>query len=214
MTNLRDIFENSKKEMFFKELDYFRKLNDKQKESLFYPGMILSLAEYTNYPKEDARDLAIFSQVLYYSIEIHENIFKETENENNDLVILEGDHLYSKTFKKLTMSKHIKDISKVTDYVKTYSEKRIMLIDGLLSEKEVLDYKYKQVSKLITEIIAPDKEELLEITAKLTDLYMLFLKDDILFNGVKDKLIKDSKTNQPEEIQKIILDTIRSIGGE
>ena len=112
------------------------------------------------------------------------------------------------------MSKHIKDISKVTDYVKTYSEKRIMLIDGLLSEKEVLDYKYKQVSKLITEILAPDKEDLLEITAKLTDLYMLFLKDDILLNGAKDKLIKDSKTNQPEEIQKIILDTIRSIGGE
>lgn len=212
MTNLRDIVENSKKEMFFKGLDYFGKLNDKQKKTLFYPGMILSLAKYTNYPKEDARDLSIFSQVLYYSIEIHEKIFEE--NENIDLVILEGDHLYSKVFKQLTMSNHIKDISKVTDYVKTYSEKRIMLIDGLLLEEEVLNYKYKQISLLITEIIAPENEELLEITAKLTDLYMLFLKDDVLFKDEKDKLIKDSNEKHPEKIQKLILGIIKSIGGE
>lgn len=215
MNNLREVFEKSKKRMFFKDLDFFEKLDDKQRKTMFYPGMILSFADYTNYPLEDAKDLALLAQLLSYSIEIHEIICKDKEI--NDLVILEGDHLYSRVFLEITTSKHIKHISKFTDYIRNYSEKKIMFIDGLISLEEVNEYKYKRVSRVITEIIAPDNKELLEISEKISDLFILYAtrakKDMTEFEWAKEKFIIDSKKDYDSKMFGIIEYIINSMEG-
>lgn len=211
MDNLVEIFEKSKKEMFYKELDYFKKLNEKQKNTMFYPAMILNFSEYTNYPQEDAQELALFSQLLYYSIEIHEKIL--TDQIIDNLVILEGDHLFTKVFRKMTLTPQIKNISRFTDYIRNFSEKRIMFIDGLLSEKEVLNYKYRQIGKIIADVIAPENDIILEISIKLSELYMIYLKEEEKFEEEREKLIISiGEKNEPKIIM-IVENTIKYMGG-
>ena len=189
MNNLTEVFEISKENMFFRELDFFKKLTEKEKNSLFYPGLIINTAQYTGYPEEDGKELALLAQMLYYSIEIYEKILQNEEV--NNLVILEGDHLYSKVFQKINRSVHIENISKFTNYMKNFCEKRIMFLDGILPEEEVIEYKYKQVSKLVMEIIAEGNNEIMETALELSDLYIVYLKDEKAFLNKKKNLLNN-----------------------
>ncbi len=212
MNNLNEIFEKSKKNMVFKELDFFRKLNEKQIKSLFYPGLILNMANYTGYSEDDAKELALLSHLLYFSIEIHEKIL-EDEDVNN-LVILEGDHIYSGVFKKITRSVHINNISKFINYIKNISKKRIMFIDGIFKENEVTEYKYKQISKIVMEIIAEDNDEIMEIALKLSDLYIIYIKEDReKFLNEKNSIINYYKNQNNEKMFRTIKNIIYSMEG-
>ena len=214
MNKLIEIFENSKENMFFKELDFFRKLTDKEKNSLFYPGLIINIAQYTAYPEEDGKELALLAQMLFYSIEIHEKILEA--NEVNNLVILEGDHLYSKVFQKITRSVHIENISKFTNYMKNFCEKRIMFLDGILPEEEVAEYKYKQISKLVMEIIAEGNNEIMETALELSDLYIVYLKDEKAFLNKKKNLLNnyEKKDIGYFNLVKKIVDSMEGVASE
>lgn len=211
MNNLIEVFEESKKRMYFKDLDFFNKLDEKQIRTMFYPGLILAFAEYTNYSWEDAKELALLSQLLSYSIEIHEKIFQEEKIV--DLVVLEGDHLYISVFKEITTSNHIKDIGKFTDYIRTFSEKRIMCIDGILTEEEVNEYKFKHITKIITEIVAAGDTEIKKISEKLSDIFIIYLKDESKFEEAKEKFIIEIAKEYNPKILRATKYIIESMGG-
>ena len=211
MKDLSEIFESSKENMFFKELDFFKKLDEKQKMTLFYPGMILYFASYTGYSRENAKELALLSQLLFYSIEIHEKILKN--DEVNNLVILEGDHLYSNVFKKITRSIHIENIHLFTNYVRTFSEKRIMNLDGLLLEDDVVKYKYKEIARIIAEIVSKNNKVLLEISELLAELYIEFFADNNKFSDSKIKLIDKINLKYGLEYKDISEKIVKSMEG-
>ncbi|NCC80869.1 MAG: hypothetical protein EOM04_01160 [Clostridia bacterium] len=214
MNNLTEVFENSKENMFFKELDFFKKLTDKEKKSLFYPGLIINVAQYTGYPDKDAKELALLAQMLFYSIEIHEKILEA--NEVNNLVILEGDHLYSKVFQKITRSVHIENISKFTNYMKNFCEKRIMYLDGLITENKVTEYKYKQISKLVMEIIAEGNNDIMLTALELSSLYIVYLKNESIFPDEKKNLLNKFKEKDEKvfDLVKKIVDSMEGVASE
>jgi hypothetical protein len=214
LNNLTEVFENSKENMFFKELDFFKKLTDKEKKSLFYPGLIINVAQYTGYPEKDAKELALLAQMLFYSIEIHEKILEA--NEVNNLVILEGDHLYSKVFQKITRSVHIENISKFTNYMKNFCEKRIMYLDGLITENEVTEYKYKQISKLVMEIIAEGNNDIMLTALELSSLYIVYLKNESIFPDEKKNLLNKFKEKDEKvfDLVKKIVDSMEGVASE
>lgn len=214
MNNLTEVFENSKENMFFKELDFFKKLTDKEKKSLFYPGLIINVAQYTGYPEKDAKELALLAQMLFYSIEIHEKILEA--NEVNNLVILEGDHLYSKVFQKITRSVHIENNSKFTNYMKNFCEKRIMYLDGLITENEVTEYKYKQISKLVMEIIAEGNNDIMVTALELSSLYIVYLKNESIFSDEKKNLLNKFKEKDEKlfDLVKKIVDSMEGVASE
>lgn len=214
MNNLTEVFENSKENMFFKELDFFKKLTDKEKKSLFYPGLIINVAQYTGYPEKDAKELALLAQMLFYSIEIHEKILEA--NEVNNLVILEGDHLYSKVFQKITRSVHIENISKFTNYMKNFCEKRIMYLDGLITENKVTEYKYKQISKLVMEIIAEGNNDIMLTALELSSLYIVYLKNESIFPDEKKNLLNKFKEKDEKvfDLVKKIVDSMEGVASE
>ena len=148
---MEQVYDQTKSQMTFKGIDFFDVLTEKERDTVFYPSLALHYGKAKGYDSALAFSLAELAQLLYYSIEIHEKIINGKGIKN--LVVLEGDYLYARVFEKITNSEHFREIHRFIDYVKSYSEKKIMHIDGLLAKEELVAYKYGALAAIVVDII-------------------------------------------------------------
>lgn len=211
MVLVKEILVKTEKSMSFKDINYFDNLSEREKINLFFPQMIFSFAEKSAYPYEEAYELAGFSQLLFFSIQLHDKILEAKGNPN--LLILEGDHLFSLVFKKIITSKHEKHILKFTNYIKNLSEKRILCIDGLLDKNEVDSFKFKEVSRIIAEIVGKNNPVLLDLSQELSELLLEYLNNDD-YGSYKNAWMKTYFSGKNQELQDITLEIIKAMEGD
>ena len=211
MKHLKEIIKKSKDNMTYRDIDFFEMLDQKEKKSVFYPSLIMNFAEYKNYPADEAGELALLSQLLYYSIELHEKTRKNDDSET--LLILGGDYLFSLVFRMITGSKHIKDIRSFTEFIKKFSEKRVLCIDGALDNQEILTYKCSHLAKIAVAIISDNDQLLLDLGEELASLYAVYLEDEKTYELRKNEFLSVQQQNISSELYAALEKIADSIGG-
>ncbi len=211
MILVKEIFEKTEKNMSFKDINYFESLSELEKRNLFFPQMIFSFAEKSSCPLDEAYELAYFSQILFYSIQLHDKVLEDKDNIN--LLILEGDHLFSLVFKKIISSSYSRHILKFTNYIKNLSERRILCIDGFLEKEEADEFKFKEVSRIITEIVGKNDPQLLDLSQKLSELLLNYLKNDD-YKNYKLSWTQEYLSLKDPEIQEIANKIIKAMEGD
>lgn len=211
MPLVKDILRKTEKTMTFKEINYFDNLSVKEIRNFFYPQMIFSFAKKTNYPLDESNQLAYLSQLLFYSIQLHDKIL--VAEDEVGLLVLEGDHLFSLVFEEITSSSQIEHTLKFTNYIKDLSEKRILALDGSLDVELVEEFKFQEVARIITQIVGKNDPQLLELSKNLSYLLRSYLKEDS-YQEDKDAFFDNYFLGKDSQLEEMALQIIEAMEGE
>lgn len=211
MPLVKEILRKTEKTMTFKEINYFDNLSVKEIRNFFYPQMIFSFAKKTNYPLDESNQLAYLSQLLFYSIQLHDKIL--VAEDEVGLLVLEGDHLFSLVFEEITSSSQIEHTLKFTNYIKDLSEKRILALDGSLDVELVEEFKFQEVARIITQIVGKNDPQLLELSKNLSYLLRSYLKEDS-YQEDKDAFFDNYFLGKDSQLEEMALQIIEAMEGE
>ena len=210
MNDLQSVLCHTSLKMKYKNIDFFDFLDQKEKKAQFYPKLILEMSEYSHYDREKALILAEVSQLLFYSLEIHEKIscpqYPKTE------VILAGDYLYSQIFKIITTRNFEELIPFFTTFIKEFSAKRILFFDGEMESEELLRFKYVRPAEIAARVITKDNPEMLQVASDLSDLFYLHMTDAADVDMRRQLLLKEKKDTVSAAVFSVIRNTVPFTG--
>lgn len=199
------ILEEAKQIARFRTIDFLEHLSDKQISATFYPDLLGQLKDYSKDSGRRIESLALNIQLLYYSIEIHNQILKNKENKM--LLILAGDYLYSYAFEKIIASEFADEISKFTYYIKDYSQEMLKYIEGNSSWENLNRCIYMELAVICAKLFNCEAG-VEEVSGKLGYLFGSYISESPDYEFLKDGLISEYENDKKFSgmIERVIYD--------
>lgn len=130
-------------------------VNFSKLDMLFIPQLILLVSQNGKGFNNKTRTLAVVSQIMYLSTEIHNQIPENEDTsfrENIQLPILVGDLLYSKFFEILCTEDSIEYLDYFVEYVSQLNENWVEFLDNKISLEDLCLSWYGELGNMVINI--------------------------------------------------------------